>query len=61
MFSRESDTFLRWPSGDLSPLIPIGEDEWIDRSYWELVRLDRNSNGAPVGLHYDRFRADLVC
>ena len=60
MFSRESDTFLRWPSGDLSPLIPIGADEWIDRSYWELVRLDRNSNGAPVGLHYDRFRGDLV-
>ncbi len=60
MFSCKGDTFLRWPSGELSPLIPIGADEWIDRSYWELVRLDRDLSGVPDALQYDRFRASLA-
>jgi hypothetical protein len=60
MFSRNDDTFLRWPSGDLSPLIPISADEWVDRSYWEPVRLDRDPNGVPAALYYERFRGDLV-
>jgi len=60
MFSRKGDTFLRWPNGNLSPLIPIGADEWVDRSYWEPVRLDRDPSGMPAALYYDRFRGDLV-
>lgn len=60
MFSRNGDTFLRWPSGDLSALIPIGTDEWIDRSYWEPVRLNRDPSGVPAVLYYDRFRGDRV-
>ena len=60
MFSRNGDTFLRWPNGNLSPLIPIGADEWVDRSYWEPVRLDRDPSGVPAALYYDRFRGDLV-
>jgi CubicO group peptidase (beta-lactamase class C family) len=60
MFSRNGDTFMRWPSGDLSPLIPTGADEWVDRSYWEAVRLDRDPSGMPAALYYDRFRGDLV-
>lgn len=60
IFSRDGDTFLRWPSGNLSPLIPIGADEWVDRSYWQQVRLNRDPSGVPVALYYDRFRGDLV-
>ena len=60
MFSRNGGTFLRWPSGDLSPLIPIGADEFVDRSYWEPVRLNRDPSGVPTALNYDRFRGNLV-
>jgi CubicO group peptidase (beta-lactamase class C family) len=60
MFSRNGDTFLRWPDGSLSPLIPIGADEWVDRSYWEPVRLDHDPSGMPAALYYDRFKGDLV-
>lgn len=60
MFSRNGDTFLRWPSGQLSPLIPTGANEWVDRAYWEPVRLDRNLSGVPVALYYDRFRGNPV-
>lgn len=60
MFSRNGDTFLRWPNGQLSPLIPMGADEWLDRSYWEPVRLNRDPSGVPAALSYDRFRGDLV-
>jgi CubicO group peptidase (beta-lactamase class C family) len=60
MFTDKGDTFLRWPNGNLSPLIPIGADQWLDRSYWEPVRLDRNPSGVPAALYYDRFRGDLV-
>jgi len=60
MFSRNGDTFLRWPSGDLSPLIPIGTDEFVDRSYWEPVRLIRDPSGVPTALNYDRFKGNLV-
>ena len=60
MFSRNADTFLQWPNGNLSPLIPVGADEWIDRSYWEPVRIDRDPGGRPAALRYDRFRGDLV-
>ncbi len=60
IFNRNGDTFLRWPGGNLSPLIPIGADEWIDRSYWEQVRLDRGPSGVPAALYYGRFRGELV-
>lgn len=60
MFSQDADTFLRWPNGNLSALIPIRSDEWIDRSYWEPVRLNRDPSGVPAALSYDRFKGDLV-
>jgi CubicO group peptidase (beta-lactamase class C family) len=60
MFSRNGDAFLRWPNGNSSPLIPIAADEWVDRSYWEHVRLSRDPAGMPIALCYDRFRGELV-
>ncbi len=50
---------LRWPSGDLSPLIPTSHDHFIDRAYWEPVGIERDSSGQPSALVYDRFRGSL--
>jgi D-alanyl-D-alanine carboxypeptidase len=47
---------LRWPSGDLSPLIPLGHDHFLDRSYWEEVKVQRNTSGKPSVLMYDHFQ-----
>jgi hypothetical protein len=60
IFSRNGDTFLRWPSGPLSPLIPVGADKWVDRSYWEPVRVDRDLSGVPAALYYDHFRGNPI-
>lgn len=46
---------LRWPSGDVSPLIPAGPDQFIDRAYWETVTLKRDGAGRATGLTYGRF------
>jgi len=51
---------LRWPSGDLSPLIPQSPDHFIDRSYWEPVTLERDPTGHPSALVYDTFRGTAV-
>ena len=50
-----AEMFLRWPSGDLSPLIPIDRDHLIDRAYWEPVNILRDERGTPRAITYDRF------
>jgi CubicO group peptidase (beta-lactamase class C family) len=47
---------LRWPSGDLSALLPVERDRFLDRLYWQDVRIERDSAGDPIALAYDRFR-----
>lgn len=47
---------LRWPSGDVSALIPVGRDQFIDRSYWQQVKIERDGSGKPSVLRYDRFQ-----
>jgi CubicO group peptidase (beta-lactamase class C family) len=46
---------LRWPTGELAPLIPVGPDHFVDRSYWEDVVIKRDSSGKPSVLVYDQF------
>ena len=46
---------LRWPSGDISALIPLSRDHFVDRSYWVEVAIERDASGHPVLLSYDRF------
>ena len=46
---------LRWPAGDVSALIPVGKDRFIDRSYWVTVEVIRDPNGRTTSLKYDRF------
>ncbi len=50
---------LTWPSGDISPLIPVAIDHFIDRSYWEDVALERDSSGKPAVLSYGRFKGKV--
>ncbi|MDB4870807.1 MAG: hypothetical protein JWL97_1811 [Gemmatimonadales bacterium] len=50
-----AELFLRWPSGDLSPLIPLNRDQLIDRAYWVPVGIVRNERGIPRSITYDRF------
>jgi CubicO group peptidase (beta-lactamase class C family) len=47
---------LRWPSGDLTALLPVERDRFVDRSYWQDVRIERDSTGKAIALVYDRFR-----
>jgi CubicO group peptidase (beta-lactamase class C family) len=51
---------LRWPSGARSPLIPLGPDHFVDRSYWEKVKLERDAAGRPLFLIYGDFRGTAV-
>lgn len=50
---------LRWPSGDVSALIPLGQDHFIDRSYWEDVKIERDVSGKPTELVYDHFQGTV--
>ena len=56
LFTKGRDLALRWPSGDVSPLIPLGRDHYIDRSYWEEIRIKRDASGKAEALTYGRFR-----
>jgi CubicO group peptidase (beta-lactamase class C family) len=56
----DTELSLHWPSGDISPLIPLAPDRFIDRAYWEEVRLERGTNGIPTALIYDRFRGEAI-
>lgn len=55
-----SELGLRWPSGESSPLIPMGTDRFIDRAYWEEVRIERDAEGWPQALQYGRFRGSAI-
>jgi len=55
-----SDLVLRWPSGDISPLIAIEPDSFVDRSYWEEVRIERDEAGSAKALLYGQFRGTKV-
>lgn len=51
---------LRWPEGSVSMLIPIGPDQFMDRSYWTPVKLERDAAGQPAVLVYGTFRGTPV-
>jgi len=54
---RDGELFLRWPSGDRSPLIALDREHFIDRAYWVPVVVERDTQGRVVAMTYDRFRA----
>jgi hypothetical protein len=54
------ELLLRWPGGSVSPLIPVARDQFVDRSYWEQVRIERNAGGKPAGLAFGSFHGSAV-
>jgi len=55
-----AELMMRWPSGEVSPLIPLGVDHYVDRSYWEEIKIERDTAGLPVAIVYDRFQGKVV-
>ena len=55
MIATGRELSLQWPSSDLSPLIPISANHFIDRYYWEGVRIEHDGCGHPATLIYGRF------
>lgn len=53
---QDDELFLRWPSGDRSPLIALDREHFIDRAYWQRVRVERDAEGRAIAISYDRFR-----
>jgi CubicO group peptidase (beta-lactamase class C family) len=49
------DASLRWPSGEVTYLIPVSKDHFVDRSYWVPVVIHRTSELKVDELMYDRF------
>lgn len=51
---------MLWPSGGASVLIPLGNDRFLDRSYWAEVKIERDASEKPQTLIYDQFRGSVV-
>jgi len=56
LVAQGNELSMRWPSGEISALIPVGADQFVDRSYWMDVKIGRDSSGQPAALTYDKFR-----
>jgi len=56
----DSELSMRWPDGSISPLIPVSADHYLDRSYWEDVKIARDEAGKPKALTYGRFQGTAV-
>ena len=60
LIANGSELSLRWPSGDISALIPLGGDHFMDRSYWEEINIERGASGLPKTIMYDHFRGNVT-
>lgn len=56
--ARAGEMYLRWPSGEVSPIIPLDIDHLVDRAYWEPISIVRDPTGRVLSMTYDRFRGD---
>jgi CubicO group peptidase (beta-lactamase class C family) len=60
LMAKGSGLFMRWPSGEVSTLIPMSEDSFVDRSYWEQVKINRDASSQPETLIYDHFQGKAL-
>src|SRR5215469_4803835 len=51
---------MLWQSGETSVLIPLGNDRFVDRSYWTEVQIERDASEKPQALIYDQFRGRVI-
>jgi CubicO group peptidase (beta-lactamase class C family) len=56
----DGELSLHWSSGEISPLIPIAKDQYLDRSYWEEAKIERDASGSPAVLHYGQFEGKAL-
>jgi len=59
LIASDRELTMRWPDGSISPLIPISVDHYVDRSYWQEVKIERDASGKPSVLMYDRFQGKV--
>jgi hypothetical protein len=60
LIAEERQLAMRWPSGDISPLISLERGRFIDRSYWQDVKIERDALSLPTRLIYDHFEGKPV-
>ncbi len=60
LISKDGELSMRWPDGSVSHLIPVSSDHFIDRSYWEEVKIERDGSGNPATLIYDHFQGRVA-
>ena len=60
LIAKGQELSLRWPSGSVSWLIPLERDHFVDRSYWEEVRIGRDPTGHTSTLVYGDFQGVLT-
>jgi CubicO group peptidase (beta-lactamase class C family) len=60
LIAKDRELFLSWPSGSITALLPVQRDHFIDRSYWQDIRIERDDDGKPIALVYDRFRGVAI-
>jgi D-alanyl-D-alanine carboxypeptidase len=56
LIAKGQELSLRWPAGSVSWLIPVDRDHFVDRSYWEEVRIGRDPSGHATALVYGHFQ-----
>lgn len=59
---RAGELFVHWPPGDLTAMIPLERDHFLDRAYWVPVSVERDPSGSGnvVAMRYDRFRGAAI-
>jgi CubicO group peptidase (beta-lactamase class C family) len=60
LLAKDRELSMRWPDGSISPLIPVSADHFVDRSYWEDVKIERDASGKPSALSYDRVQGKAM-
>jgi len=56
LIAKGQELSLRWPSGSVSWLIPVEPDHFVDRTYWEEVRIGRDPHEPAMTLVYGHFQ-----
>ncbi len=49
---RNDYLLMKWSSGAESVLVPVGENEFLDRNFWARIRFTRGKDGEITGLIY---------
>jgi len=51
---------LAWPDHPEAGLLPLGNDQYMDRYYWTVATVIRDAGGQPIELEFGKFRGKRV-